>query len=302
VEGDGAQARLLAAVAPGAEPRLCGRPARREGMAAVVGEEPAPEELLKPEGLRGRVGAQPFGAEELDKPSIACLAKRATTAGAGDVHRLWRVPIGVRLDEAPPVPEAEVESFLSRDAVLGGRALVIAEGDGPGGRLRALEFSLGRLDRLAKAAESGVPAVGLGPDGRELRHDRVGGGLAALSLLSLHLRGLGEALDLVGPHGRQHEGGVAHPVGVGQCREPASEMAGGAAVGLPKRVATAQPIVGQDLGREVRAQVARGLPVGHRRQAQRREEAPEAGVHLLDAIADRRHVTAPRRQHGGAQG
>ena len=53
---------------------------------------------------------------------------------------------------------------------------------------------------------------------------------------------------------------------------------------------------------EVRSQVALGLPVGHRRQAHRREEALEAGVHLLDAIADRGHVTAPRRQHGGPEG
>ena len=96
--------------------------------------------------------------------------------------------MGVRLDEAPPVPEAEVESFLGRDAVLGGRALVVAEGEGPGRRLRTLEFALGRVDRLAKAAESVVPEVGLGSDGGELRHDGVGGGLAALLLLTLHLR------------------------------------------------------------------------------------------------------------------
>ena len=78
-----------------------------------------------------------------------------------------------------------MESFLGRDAGLGGRALVVAEGEGQGGRLRALEFALGRLDRLAKAAEPVVPAVGFGPDGGELRHDGVGGGLAALLLVTL---------------------------------------------------------------------------------------------------------------------
>jgi hypothetical protein len=48
--------------------------------------------------------------------------------------------------------------------------------------------------------------------------------------------------------------------------------------------------------------VALGLPVGHRRQAQRREEALEAGVQLLDATVDRAHVAASRRQHGGPEG
>ena len=63
------------------------------------------------------------------------------------------------------------------------------------------EFAQGRVDRLAKAAESVVPEWASAPDGGELRHDGVGGGLAALLLLTLHLRRLGEALDLIGPPG-----------------------------------------------------------------------------------------------------
>ena len=191
VEGDGAPARLLAAVAPGAEPRLGGRPTRRERMAAVVGEEPAPEELLKPEACGGASEPSRSAPRNSTNRRLRLLSKRVTTAAAGAGR-----PSPARIDRRAP--------RRSSAGPRGGIGVVPAPGRrasgphpprssrrcGQAGRLRALEFAQGRLDRLAQAAESVVPAVGLGPDGRELRHDGVGGGLAALSLLTLHLRGL----------------------------------------------------------------------------------------------------------------
>lgn len=129
-EGDHTLARVVSAVAPGAQPGLLGGEVVLGAVASPDAmEQAAAEQFFEPESLRRRIGGKSFGSADLQEDPVPRVGVRAAGVGADLVDGARLVVIGMRQDPAAAVPEAAVQAFLRRDAAHRIGAFVVGHGE-----------------------------------------------------------------------------------------------------------------------------------------------------------------------------